>query len=349
MRGRYLSLILILPCIYFSGTKENIGLGRQPKQDLFKRASEFQQQAECDDNHQRESTTTTEKRETSFSLSLSSFPSSFTTLLLSIVDTPAYANLTTSYLNDVFNPTTPNDPRVKYFSVTGRTDDLSIWHPLWLPKMVLDESEQKAKERLKRQDAITGNVHAPTSWEQDSEWGNDGLVSVQSAKWGEFLGIMEGCDHWEIRGARGLELNVDLPSVPLANIADRIGSDGWALGDWSRFIRAWKKQEAGASGDLKLAGVGGSSISSSDSKVSRGDREDMRRGGERDPIVKASTDKLSAVFDWIVDQVPSTSKFSGGTPQQQQVKKPVKHELASKLDLERFFVALSRKLYDEGL
>jgi len=71
-------------------------------------------------------------------------------LLLSMVDSPAYANLTTSYPNDVFNPTTPNDPRVKYFSITGRTDDLSIWHPLWLPKMVLDDSEHKAKERLKR-------------------------------------------------------------------------------------------------------------------------------------------------------------------------------------------------------
>ena len=31
-------------------------------------------------------------------------------------------------------------------------------------------------------------------WADEREWGNDGLVSVQSAKWGEFLGIMEGCD-----------------------------------------------------------------------------------------------------------------------------------------------------------
>lgn len=28
----------------------------------------------------------------------------------------------------------------------------------------------------------------------------DGLVAVQSARWGEFLGIMEGCDHWDLRG-----------------------------------------------------------------------------------------------------------------------------------------------------
>ncbi|OJA14186.1 hypothetical protein AZE42_06508 [Rhizopogon vesiculosus] len=330
---------------------ENIGLGRLRQQELYKKTTEFQQQHEYDDDHERAPSVTTEKRETSFSFSLSSLPSSFTTLLLSILDSPAYANLTTSYLNNVFNPATPNDPHVKYFSITGRTGDMSIWHPLWLPKMVLDELEHKTKERLKRRHAPTGDAYAPMTWEHDDEWGNDGLVSVQSAKWGEFLGIMEGCDHWEIRGARGLEFNVDLSSVPLTSIASRVGADGWALGDWSRFIRAWKKQENGAaSGGLEFAGAGGSSMLSSDARVSRGSREKMRKDGESDPVVKASTDKLSAVFDWIVDQVPSTSKVSpGGPPQKQQVKKSVKNELASKLDLERFFVALSRKLYDEGL
>ena len=37
-------------------------------------------------------------------------------------------------------------------------------------------------------------------WEQDDQWGNDGLVTVQSARWGELLGILEGCDHSDIRG-----------------------------------------------------------------------------------------------------------------------------------------------------
>lgn len=31
-------------------------------------------------------------------------------------------------------------------------------------------------------------------WAKESEWGNDGLVTVQSAKWGTFWGIMENCD-----------------------------------------------------------------------------------------------------------------------------------------------------------
>ncbi|KAG1751068.1 alpha beta-hydrolase [Suillus lakei] len=322
----------------------NIGLGRQPQEEMFKKETENQQQSVP------EKETTAEKRETSFSLSLASLPSSFTTLLLSILDSPAYANLTSSYLNNVFNPATPNDPRVKYFSITGRTADMSIWHPLCLPKMVLDELEREAKERLRRQPADSGDICAPLTWEPDDQWGNDGLVTVQSARWGEFLGIMEGCDHWEIRGARGLEFNVDLSSVPLTSIAGRVSADGWALGDWSKFIRAWKKQEKGSSGGYEFAGAGGSSMSSSDPRVSRGVREEMRKGGESDPVVKASTDKLSAVFDWIIDQVPSTNKSPpGDTSQKQKAKKSVKNELASKLDLERFYVALSRKLYDEGL
>jgi triacylglycerol lipase len=58
----------------------------------------------------------------------------FTTLLLSILDFPAYANLTSTYLNTVFNPTT-NDPRVKYFSVADRVPwcafDVHFGRPRW--------------------------------------------------------------------------------------------------------------------------------------------------------------------------------------------------------------------------
>ncbi|KAF9241090.1 alpha beta-hydrolase [Melanogaster broomeanus] len=278
-----------------------------------------------------------------FSLSLSSFPSSFTTLLQSLLDSPAYANLTTSYLNDVFNPATPDDPRVKYFSVVSRTDDMSIWHPLWLPKMVLDDAEKKAKERLKAAAASRRQVT------QFDRWGNDGLVTVESARWGEFLGILEGCDHWEIRGARGMEFNVDLPSVPLGSITNRVSGEGWALGDWSRYIGAWKRQETHSSGALELASATGKAAQSVSSTLgTRIERDQIRRGGRNDPIVKASTDKLSAVFDWMVDQAP-TSVNTSPSKDEVQTKKPAKNDLATKLDLERFYIALTRRLYDEGL
>ena len=136
-----------------------------------------------------------------FNISLSSLPSSFTTLLLSIVDSPAYANLTSNYLNTVFNPTTPDDPDVKYWSVAGRmsSESVSVWHPFWLPKMVLDGVEETEREKLKKlwENASVGQNwgdHNIPLWANEREWGNDGLVTVQSAKWGEFLGIMEGCD-----------------------------------------------------------------------------------------------------------------------------------------------------------
>jgi triacylglycerol lipase len=140
------------------------------------------------------------KSESSFTLSFSSLPSSFTTLLLSIVDSPAYANLTSDYLNDVFNPNTPDNPRVKYWSVAGRMSagGVSVWHPFWLPKMVLDGVEEKERERLKKlweeQYRSGASVDKTPFWADEREWGNDGLVTIQSAKWGEFLGTMEGCD-----------------------------------------------------------------------------------------------------------------------------------------------------------
>jgi triacylglycerol lipase len=246
--------------------------------------------------------------------------------------------LTTSYLNDVFNPSTPNDPRVKYFSVASRIDEMNIWHPLWLPKMVLDDAERKARERLKTAAGNASYTASTPPWAQEHEWGNDGLVTVQSARWGEFLGILNGCDHWEIRGAGGLEMNVELPSG--INITNRAAGEGWALGDWSKLIGAWRKQERGASGGLELAQATG--IASSDTR----ETERIAQESRNDPVVKASTDKLSAVFDWLVDHVPTS-------PPKEKLKlspkEPAKNDLATKFDLERFYVALTRKLYDEGL
>jgi triacylglycerol lipase len=87
---------------------------------------------------------------------------------------------------------------------------MSIWHPLWLPKATLDEADRKQRLKLKNnwekhreKDGLGINnedVGVPL-WAQEREWGNDGLVTVQSAKWGDFLGIMEGCDREPSSGA----------------------------------------------------------------------------------------------------------------------------------------------------
>lgn len=296
-------------------------------------------------------------------LSLSSLPSSFTTLLLSMFDSPAYANLSTTYLNTVFNPSTPDDPKVKYFSIAGRISSMNVWHPLWLPKMVLDGFEEKEKEK--------GRILSPTLPGHE-RWGNDGLVTVQSARWGEFLGILEESDHWSLRGAKGVEIGVDLPSVSIPGLTStsskpKEGGDegeGWSLGDWGKFVRAWRQEEKVAKG----AGAAISDHQASSEEKRQTLREEASRPGLgkdfADEVVKASTDKLSAVFDWIIDQVPSRSSSPpdtalsskspssfGGAPtaRRESEKQAQKSDLASKADLERFYIALCRKLYDEGL
>ncbi|TFK48770.1 alpha/beta-hydrolase [Heliocybe sulcata] len=323
----------------------------------------------------------------SFPLSISSFPSSFTTFLLSIVDSPAYANLTSTYLNDVFNPATPDSPHVKYLSVAARIQSVAIWHPFWLPKMVLDGIEQRERAKLRkegeemltqkgwtREDYIRAEGRPPV-WEREDEWGNDGLVTVQSARWGEFLGIMEGCDHWDIRGARGLELDIDLPNVSFG-IGNSFG-EGWSLSDWTRFVTAWRKEEKkkeDEKGDGKQERTEKKEKEETISKAveageeGRAQREQGKDSEHDDDFLKNSTEKLSAVFDWLVEQVPTPAK-SGISPlasasrgksvspdeksakeQSKKSKKPAaKNELETKEDLERFYVALSRKLYDEGL
>ena len=106
------------------------------------------------------------------------------TMLAKTIDCPAYANLTTAYCNKVFNPHTPDSSEVKYYSFAASTPSkFPLWHPLYLPHQVVSEKEGKT---------------------------NDGLVSLESAKWGEYIGTVP-CDHWELRG-RGLpgaKFNVD--------------------------------------------------------------------------------------------------------------------------------------------
>ncbi|KAF7329923.1 Ubiquitin-related modifier 1 [Mycena kentingensis (nom. inval.)] len=319
---------------------ENIGIGKLKREEFISRASN----------------STSEEEKSSSSFSISQLPTSFINLILNIVDSPAYANLRTSYLTDVFNPQTPDDPRVKYYSVAGRMPGVNIWHPFWLPKMVLDGVEARERQR-QREEWENGN--GGTLWQQDREWGNDGLVTVQSAKWGEFLGTMEGCDHWEMRGARGLEFGVDLPAIPAIGLGSSLSSpaqrgDGWGLLDWGRFVKAWRKEE-------KTQRDASAASSSSKKQIEK--KTD-------DALVKESGDKASSAFDWLLEQVPESVPLIGAPKAQavedarrltevevgamhgnkQAEKKAQKRsDLATKADLERFYVALSRKLYEDGL
>ncbi|KAG6899792.1 hypothetical protein C0993_006916 [Termitomyces sp. T159_Od127] len=131
--------------------------------------------------------------------------------------------------------------------------------------------------------------------------------------------------------------------------------------DLGRFVGVWKKEQkiqADVAADMQPVG-----------------REEQRKleREKDDAIVKSSTDRLSAVVDWLTDQMPSPPLKDGKSKSvvtsteifeevvktrvgelspltsQKEGKTRMKNELASKKDLERFYIALSRKLYDEGL
>ncbi|KAI8881948.1 alpha/beta-hydrolase [Backusella circina FSU 941] len=91
---------------------------------------------------------------------------------IQLLDTAAYANLTTDYCRDHFNPNTPNDPKVKYYSY-GASAKFPSWSLFNLPCQLIKEREGL----------------------------NDGLVSVDSAKWGVYLKTLEA-DHWDLNGQR---------------------------------------------------------------------------------------------------------------------------------------------------
>ena len=105
-----------------------------------------------------------------------SLGTSVASYLLDLLDSPAYSNLTPDYLNNTFNPATPDRADVRYFSIAARSPKLGVTHPLWLPKLISDKSE----EIERAEDAQNG-----TDRGKDWQWGNDGLVPVHSAKWGE--------------------------------------------------------------------------------------------------------------------------------------------------------------------
>jgi triacylglycerol lipase len=315
--------------------QENIGLGKMDAGSVAKREIAGKLRAMEDEAEAGKVKEGGPGSPKSSMLSFVSLPSSFTTYLLSMLDSPAYANLTTRYLTEVFNPMTPDNPNVKYFSIAGRCEGVNVLHPLWLPKFVLDGHESRQREHPNSPSRINPN------WQR----GNDCLVSVESAKWGEFLGVLEGCDHWAMRGASVLDLNYDFPSVsvsipslPSIKVGGGNGKGGdWNLRDWGRFVKLWRTEETKQMvSDQKLAAaVEGEGLSADDVK-------------ERENALKTSTDKVSAMLDWIVDQVPLTAKGKGEATAAEK-EESRKRAIASKEGLERLYVALSKKLYDEGL
>ncbi|KAJ2724404.1 hypothetical protein GGI07_002005 [Coemansia sp. Benny D115] len=86
--------------------------------------------------------------------------------IMATLDTPAYACLTTDYCKRFFNPATPDVPGVEYFSVGAHMnpDDLADKvNPLIIPHDIINKAEGP----------------------------NDGFVSLESARWGHIITVVE--------------------------------------------------------------------------------------------------------------------------------------------------------------
>jgi len=85
------------------------------------------------------------------------------------ISTGAFKQLTRKYMAEEFNPNTPDDPTVRYFSY-GAMANPSIWSAFRKPHKVVELEEGP----------------------------NDGLVSVESSKWGTYKGTLVDVSHLDL-------------------------------------------------------------------------------------------------------------------------------------------------------
>lgn len=224
--------------------------------------------------------------------------SSITNYLLGLLDSPAYGNLTTHYLNEVFNPMTPDDPNVKYTSTAGRISKMPVLHPLWFPKLILDAAAERG--------------YAEEEGKSGKEYeGNDGLVSVSSAKWGEWLGVVENCHHWDLRGEGGLFPQGGKIGDWDEPKPDRNSPDGWDWGALTPKIKAGTvPTETLKRGVESIAKVTGETTASV--KTSVGNNLAQAQAHEHTHVDKPPSSwdlaQVGQVVDWVADFLPGSEK-----------------------------------------
>ncbi|EOQ99319.1 hypothetical protein E3P92_03870 [Wallemia ichthyophaga] len=238
------------------------------------------------------------------------FTSSLSSYLLALLDSPAYANLTTAFTNGIFNPRTPDVDNIKYYSIAARHPGLGWWHPLFLPQLVLEAS---AKASMREAEGKVGSEYE----------GNDGLVSVSSAKWGEFLGVIDGVDHWWMRGSRGFPKEKKSTTVTDATTNTKQNIYSTPESNWQDVN---KQIESNWRGENVESYPGTSSTSGT--------------SNESDPSASSS---VSSIAKWFSDRIPNTSQ------ENQSGHKADEGGLDKGMDREQFYIALCHKLYQDGL
>lgn len=276
---------------------------------------------------------------------LAGFSSAMSRYLLNIFDSPAYSNLTTSFLRE-FNPETPDDPRVKYTSVAGRTTKISVLHPLWFPKLVLDAAAEKGY---------------PPDDSGDKYEGNDGLVSVKSAKWGEYLGAVDDTHHWDLRGEGGLwpsglgtddkkdsTKSKEKDASESKSSGELIMPGGW---DWEDGLEEY----LGLNLDSVKSATGISSPDSTKNKPAKVETKEEKKKREGFQIAQ-----VGQLLDWVTDIIPGSSVTESGKKQVQEArdrhdnpdaapkKDEKKKKEKDKFDLAKFYGGLMLKLREDG-
>ncbi|KAL6854089.1 alpha/beta-hydrolase [Trichoderma novae-zelandiae] len=122
--------------------------------------------------------------------------------------TSAFGQLTTRYMRDEFNPRVPDEGSVRYFSYGAMIDEPSLLGAFRVPHGVV--------------------------WRAEGE--NDGLVSVESSRWGAYKGTLVGVSHldlinwsnragWAVREWMGMRRNFNAVAFYL-DVADMLAKEG---------------------------------------------------------------------------------------------------------------------------
>ncbi|RFU75476.1 triacylglycerol lipase [Trichoderma arundinaceum] len=122
--------------------------------------------------------------------------------------TSAFGQLTTRYMREEFNPRVQDDESVRYFSYGAAIDEPSLLGAFRLPHGVVSKAEGD----------------------------NDGLVSVESSRWGAYKGTLMGVSHldlinwsnraaWTMREWMGMKRTFNAVAFYL-DVADMLAKEG---------------------------------------------------------------------------------------------------------------------------
>ncbi|CAF3606094.1 hypothetical protein SNK03_003372 [Fusarium graminearum] len=136
-------------------------------------------------------------------------PQLYKTLERAGLGTAAFSQLTRRYMAEEFNPSTPDQPDVRYFSYGAAVERPALLSPFRHPHAVMTQAEGP----------------------------NDGLVSVESSSWGTYKGTLLGVSHldlinwsnrvgWTVREWMGIKKNFNAIAFYL-DIADMLAKEGF--------------------------------------------------------------------------------------------------------------------------